>query len=226
MGQPTADINSMQIRPKTLNLRRLLVFTACALAFLAISLQYPELNRFLSSGAEIAMAENLPCDNFYSCDAKDIDGKPTSMSEFKGQVLLIVNTASRCGFTSQYGGLQKLHETYGSRGFKVLGFPSNDFMNQEPGENQEIKKFCSVTFGVNFPLFARDHVKGPQKQSVYKYLTEAANPELSGEVKWNFEKFMVDRNGQLRYRFSSITGPSSKKIIKAIEGLLDEEAKS
>ncbi len=172
------------------------------------------------------MAENLPCENFYSCDAKDIDGNPTSMSEFKGQVLLIVNTASHCGFTSQYGGLQKLHETYGGRGFKVLGFPSHDFMNQEFGENQEIKTFCSVNFGVNFPLFSRDHVKGQEKQAVYKYLTEAANPELTGEVKWNFEKFLVDRNGQLRYRFSSITGPSSKKIIKAIESLLDEPVKN
>ncbi len=161
-------------------------------------------------------------DRFYNLNLKSIEGKEQRLESFKGKVLLIVNTASKCGFTSQYKALQKIHEQYSSQSFSVLGFPSNDFGKQEPGSNEEIKKFCSLNFGVTFPMFARGSVSGPEKQSLFKMLTDEGDPALRGEIAWNFEKFLIDKNGTLRYRFSSSTTPENSKIQDAVNKLLAE----
>ena len=162
----------------------------------------------------------------HALTATDIDDKPVALSAYKGKALLIVNTASGCGFTPQYKGLQALHEKYEARGFSVLGFPSNDFGGQEPGTNAEVKKFCTLNYKVNFPLMSKGSVSGKEKQPVYRFLTENASP--AGEVKWNFEKFLVSRAGQVVARFRSNVDPLSEKITQAIESELkspDEGAK-
>ncbi len=156
----------------------------------------------------------------HQLSVSDLDGKEVSLSSFKGKVLLIVNTASQCGYTPQYKGLQALHTRYAAKGFTVLGFPSNDFGAQEPGSNKDIKKFCSLNYGVNFPMFAKKPVKGADKQPLYKILTETGSNGIRGEVSWNFEKFLVDKNGQIVARFSSGIDPESEKITSAIEKLL------
>lgn len=158
----------------------------------------------------------------YDIVATSIDGKKQPLAAYKGQVVLAVNTASRCGFTPQYKDLEKLYKDYGSKGFTVLGFPSNDFNNMEPGTNAEIKKFCALRFGVTFPLFARDHVSGGEKQAVFKYLTDQEDPELNGDVEWNFEKFLLDKQGRVRARFGSHINPGSTRITSQIEKLLNE----
>lgn len=157
--------------------------------------------------------------SFYGLLAKSIDGSPVEFSQYAGKVVLVVNVASQCGYTPQYAGLQKLYETYKDKGLVILGFPSNDFGEQEPGSDGEIKKFCKLNYGVQFPLFSKSHVKGEDKNSVYKYLI--AN-EGSGnvEVDWNFEKFLIDRKGKLIHRFKSYTTPSDKALIAALEKAL------
>ena len=160
--------------------------------------------------------------NIYHLSATSIDGTEIKLSDYSGKVLLIVNTASNCGFTSQLEGLEKQFKKYKDSGFLVLGFPSNDFLGQEPGSDQEIKSFCSGTYGTSFPLFSKGPVTGSSKQALFKYLTELTGPELQGSVKWNFEKFLVDRKGQLRARYSSFTKPESEKLTSKIEELLAE----
>lgn len=157
---------------------------------------------------------------FYDLSAPSIEGELFSFSQLKGKVVLIVNTASRCGFTSQYEGLQTLYETYKEQGLVVLGFPSNDFMSQEPGSNEDIKQFCRLNYDVSFPMFSKANVKGPQKQAVYRYLTEQTTPEFQGEIGWNFVKFLVDRSGNVIGRYSSMTKPSSKALTMKIEEAL------
>lgn len=158
--------------------------------------------------------------SFYDLSAISIDGKPFSFNQLKGKVVLIVNTASRCGFTSQYEGLQRLYDQYKERGLVVLGFPSNDFLGQEPGSNEEIMDFCRLNYDVTFPMFAKAAVKGKDKQEVFRYLTEQTESKFKGEVGWNFVKFLVDRCGHVVGRFSSLTKPSSKKLSKKIEEAL------
>ena len=156
--------------------------------------------------------------------ATDIDGQKASLSKFKGKVMLIVNTASECGFTSQYEGLQKIYEKYRDKGLVVLAFPANDFMNQEPLENKDIKEFCQVNYGVTFPVFSKIHVKGPAIHPLYRYLTsESANHKHGGDIGWNFVKFLVGRNGDVIDRFSSITKPGSSSITEAIESALKKK---
>ena len=162
--------------------------------------------------------------SFYDLKAVSIDGQAAPLSDYKGKVLLLVNTASKCGFTSQYEGLEKLYLTLKEQGLEILAFPSNDFADQEPGTNGEIKEFCKTKFGVTFPLFAKDHVKGKGKQLVYKYLTEQIAEEFRGEVSWNFEKFLVDKKGVVRARYTSLRGPSSAKLKAKIEELLKEDS--
>ncbi len=157
---------------------------------------------------------------FYDLSAKLGDGTIKSLSDYKGQVVLIVNTASNCGFTSQYEGLQEIYLKYKDQGFVVLGFPSNDFGGQEPGSNEEIAQFCQSKFNVTFPLFEKSVVKGDEKTDLFTFLTEYANPNLVGGIKWNFEKFLIGKNGQLIERFGSMTGPNSSKIINLIESEL------
>ncbi len=140
-----------------------------------------------------------------------------SLNQYSGKVLLIVNVASKCGFTKQYAGLQKLQNTYGDKGFHILGFPCNDFGSQAPGSLEEITKFCSTNFQVSFELFDKVHAKG-QTTEPYTSLNKA---EPSGDVEWNFEKFLVNRNGDAIARFKSSIEPESIEITKAIEKLLD-----
>ena len=157
--------------------------------------------------------------SIYDFSATSIDGKPAELSTYRDKVLLIVNTASQCGFTPQYQGLQALYDKYASQGLVVLGFPCNQFGKQEPGSTTEIQSFCEARFGVSFPLFQKIDVNGKDAHPLYKYLTKAA-PGILGTkaVKWNFTKFLVDRNGNVVERYSSMTKPED--IEKAIQGLL------
>ncbi len=153
-----------------------------------------------------------------------IDGKPMPLKEFKGKVLLLVNVASKCGFTGQYEGLQKLYDTYQDRGFSVLGFPANDFLGQEPGSNEEIAQFCQSTYGVSFPMFAKISVKGKDQHPLYKFLTEpVTNPGYSGKISWNFNKFIINRQGKVVARFGSMTKPQSARLVAEIEKALSEK---
>jgi glutathione peroxidase len=154
----------------------------------------------------------------------DIDGNAVPLETFKGKVVLVVNTASQCGLTPQYEGLQALYQKYKDKGFVVLGFPANNFGNQEPGSNEQIKEFCSSNFGVGFPMFAKISVKGEDMHPLYQYLTAGAgNPQLAGEITWNFEKFLFDRSGQVAARFAPKTRPESEEIVKAVETLLTKD---
>lgn len=154
----------------------------------------------------------------YDISVKTIDGKPKSLADYKGKVMLIVNVASECGYTSQYAGLEKLHKKYQSQGLVVLGFPSNDFGGQEPGTNAEIKKFCSDSYQISFDLFEKIHVKGSEQHPLYKLLTSNADP--AGDINWNFEKFLITRDGNILASFKSIVTPEDKMLIDMIEKAL------
>ena len=150
---------------------------------------------------------------------KDINGKETSLKAYDGQVLLVVNVASQCGFTPQYKALEAVHQKYKDKGFTVLGFPCNDFGAQEPGTNEEIKQFCSSKYNVSFPLFDKLHVKGPQQHPLYAALSGKDSP-FPGDVKWNFGKFLVGRDGKILKRFEPKVTPDSPEVVAAIEGAL------
>jgi glutathione peroxidase len=143
--------------------------------------------------------------SIYDFKVKTIDGADKGLKDYQGQVLLIVNTASRCGFTPQYAGLEKLYEKYKARGFVILAFPANDFMGQEPGDNSAIKKFCELRYKTTFPLFAKISVRGRRMAPLYQYLTTASG--FNGGITWNFNKFLVDRHGRVMARFGSRTAP-------------------
>ena len=148
-----------------------------------------------------------------------LEGGKLPMSEYKGKAVLVVNTASFCGYTPQYEGLQSLWESYKDKGLVVLGFPCNDFGSQEPGTTAEIKQFCSSKFDVTFPLFDKLHVKGPEQHPLYDALTGSTSP-VPGPVKWNFGKFLVSRDGKILSRFDSKVEPDSEELTKAIESAL------
>jgi len=150
--------------------------------------------------------------------ARTIDGTEVSLSQFKGKALLIVNTASQCGYTPQYKGLEEIYQAYKPRGLEILAFPSNDFGEQEPGTNQEIKKFCERRYRTTFPLFAKIAVKGPKADPLYRHLTTL--PENGGEVTWNFNKFLVDPEGKVVAHLDSRVEPTSAEMRKRIEGIL------
>ena len=156
--------------------------------------------------------------SIFELNAKNIDGREVSLSDFKGKVLLVVNTASRCGYTPQYKSLEQVFNKYREQGFVVLAFPSNDF-RQELSSNEEIKDFCEG-YQISFPIFAEGTVKGFGKQDVFKYLTEDLNGRSKGEIRWNFEKFLVNREGKLFKRFRSSLDPNQRQITQAIESLL------
>jgi glutathione peroxidase len=145
-----------------------------------------------------------------------IDGKRVPLSGFKGQVALVVNVASRCGFTPQYTSLEATYKKYKDRGFVVLGFPANNFKNQEPGTNEEIQQFCSRTYGVTFPMFSKISVLGADKAPLYQYLTK----ETGAEIEWNFTKFVIGRDGRVMARFPSKVTPDSPEVTAAIEKAL------
>lgn len=168
-------------------------------------------------GAGVAMAAQTDA-GVHAFDVKRIDGTPVQLSAYKGRVLLIVNTASKCGLTPQYEGLEKLHATYAKRGLSVLGFPSNDFFGQEPGSNAEIQQFCQTSFGVKFDMFEKIIVKGRGQAPLYRYLT-GTEPH-AGQIRWNFEKFLVGRDGRVVARFAPRTQPTDKAVIEAIEAAL------
>ncbi|NBX93291.1 MAG: glutathione peroxidase [Proteobacteria bacterium] len=153
-------------------------------------------------------------------EVETLQGKKTSLKSYSGKVLLIVNTASKCGYTPQYQDLQSLYNTYKGKGLVVLGFPSNDFGSQEPGTNAEIASFCQKNYGVTFPMFSKGPVTGESKQALFKFLTEDSQSGLKGEVQWNFEKFLVDKKGNLVARFRSSVEPKSAPLIEAIETAL------
>ncbi len=155
----------------------------------------------------------------YEHSARALDGQPAALSAYAGKVLLIVNTASQCGFTPQYAGLERLHRQYADRGFEVLGFPCNQFGHQEPGDPDEIRNFCSLTYDVTFPMFAKIEVNGPGAHPLYGYLTSNRRGLLgSRAIKWNFTKFLVDRQGRPVARYGPATKPEALKT--AIERLL------
>lgn len=165
--------------------------------------------------------EGAPMPSLYDFTLKDIDGRDRSLAEFKGQVLLLVNVASKCGFTKQYAGLEKLYQAYKDRGFVVLGFPANNFMGQEPGTEAEIKSFCSLNYGVTFPMFSKISVKGKTIHPLYAYLTdEELHPGSGGAVGWNFNKFLVGPDGKVLAHYGSRTAPEDPELAAAIEAAL------
>jgi glutathione peroxidase len=177
-------------------------------------------------------------ESLYDIPVQKIDGTPATLGEHKGNVLLVVNVASKCGLTPQYAGLEKLHESLQGRGFSVVGFPANDFGAQEPGTNAEIQQFCTTNFGVQFPMYSKIQVTGDDKHPLYRHLTsaqpktenrDAMEKQLTGygmtptrapEVLWNFEKFLVDRSGRVVGRFAPDTAPDAAPLLQAIEQAL------
>ncbi len=150
-----------------------------------------------------------------------LNGDPGRLADYEGKVVLAVNVASKCGFTPQYAGLQRLYETYADRGFTVLGFPTNQFMGQEPGTAEQIAEFCSLNYGVTFPLYAKLDVKGAKQYPLYEILTAIPDEAgKAGDVKWNFEKFLVGKDGRPVRRFRTRTVPEDPTLVSAIEGLL------
>ena len=151
----------------------------------------------------------------------DIDGNEVSLSAYKGKAVLLVNVASKCGFTYQYEALEAVYKKYSEQGLVVIGFPSNDFLGQEPGSNEEIKEFCQAYF-VTFPLFSKIKVKGKNKHPLYQYLTSReTNPNFGGRITWNFNKFLIDQQGRVVNRFGSTAEPDAPEVISAIESVLD-----
>ena len=167
--------------------------------------------------SQTVMAQKAP--SLYDIHLKDIDGKNASLKDYQGKVLLIVNVASKCGFTPQYEALQAIHARYSGKGFTVLGFPCNDFGAQEPGSATEIKQFCSDKYSVTFPLFEKLHVKGAEQHPLYLALTGKESP-FPGDIKWNFGKFLIGKDGRILQRFDSQVKPDSKEMTSAIEGAI------
>ncbi len=160
--------------------------------------------------------------DIYNFEATSIDGDSISFEQFKGKVILIVNTASKCGFTGQYEGLEKLYQEYKDKGLVILGFPANNFMKQEPGTNEEIKQFCTTTYNVTFPMFSKIDVKGNNIHPLYEYLTSnEAGHDFGGKITWNFNKFLVSKEGKVINRFGSRTTPENPQIVEAIEAALE-----
>lgn len=151
----------------------------------------------------------------------DIDGHDVPLSKYKGQVVLLVNVASKCGLTPQYQQLEELHEKYADKGLRILAFPANNFAGQEPGQNAEIKAFCTAKYNVKFDLFGKISVKGDDQHALYKFLTSKdKNGEFGGDIEWNFAKFLVDRDGKVIARFPSKMRPDDKHVVSAIEAAL------
>jgi glutathione peroxidase len=167
------------------------------------------------------MASTLSAQNIYSFKVKNIEGEEISLSTYKGKVLLIVNTASQCGFTPQYKELEDLYKLYKDKNFVLLAFPSNDFGNQEPLNGKDIQEFCTQNYKTTFPIFDKIHVKGKDANILYEFLSQKKlNGHLSSTPKWNFHKYLINKNGEVVDYFYSFTKPASRKIKKSIEKLL------
>lgn len=157
--------------------------------------------------------------SLYDIKLKDIDGKDTTLAAYKGKAVLIVNVASKCGFTKQYAGLEAIHKKYSTQGFAVLGFPCNQFGGQEPGSNEQIKEFCSSKFSVTFPLFDKIEVNGANRHPLYVALAGKDSP-YPGDIRWNFGKFLIGKDGKIVGRYDSKVAPESEELTKAIEAAL------
>ncbi len=157
----------------------------------------------------------------YSFTMKTIEGSEKSLADYKGKVIMIVNVASKCGYTKQYKELEEIYRKYKDKGFVILGFPANNFLGQEPGTDKEIKEFCSLNYGVTFDLFSKISVKGDDQHSLYKFLTEES--PMAGSVKWNFQKYMIDRNGNVVNKFAPGIKPTEIEVIECIEKLLADK---
>jgi len=168
----------------------------------------------------IVAGTGLAASRFYEFSLPAIDGKAAPLAAYKGKVVLVVNVASKCGYTPQYTGLEALYRKYKDKGFVILGFPANNFGLQEPGTNEEIAQFCKLKYDVSFPMYAKVSVKGEDKTPLYQWLTIDANPAVAGDVKWNFTKFLVDKNGNVVTRFESKVTPEDPQVTAAIEKLL------
>jgi len=166
----------------------------------------------------VIMATSLfAASGIYSFTLNSIDGKPAPLADYKGKVVLMVNVASQCGYTPQYSALEAIYEKYKDKGFVILGFPANNFGAQEPGTNEEIKTFCTRKYSVTFPMYSKISVKGADQAPLYTYLTKETGPGLTGDIKWNFTKFLVDKNGNVVKRFEPAVTPDSKEVTEAIE---------
>jgi glutathione peroxidase len=173
------------------------------------------------SMAAAALAAPPDAKSVYDFTLKSIDGQPTPLSEYHGKALLLVNVASRCGFTPQYTALEAVYEKYKSRGLVIVGVPANNFMGQEPGTNEEIKTFCTKKYNVTFPMMSKLSVKGDDQTPLYQFLTsKSADPKFGGEIQWNFTKFLFDRNGNPVARFEPKVTPDSPEVTAAIEAAL------
>src|SRR6185437_4210796 len=172
---------------------------------------------FLATSAMLATTAG----SIYDFTISSIDGKPVSLKSYKGKVVLLVNVASKCGFTPQYTGLEALYEKFKDRGFVIVGVPANNFAQQEPGTNEEIKTFCSRKYNVSFPLMSKVSVLGEDKSPLYRYLTDkSSDPKFGGDIKWNFTKFLFDRNGNPVARFEPAVTPDSPEVKAAVETAL------
>lgn len=173
------------------------------------------------AAATLSFAEDKKVPAVLNFKMKSLDGKDVDLAKYNGKVLLIVNVASKCGYTPQYKGMEALHEKYADQGLVVLGVPANEFGKQEPGTDQEIAKFCSDKYNVKFDMLSKVVVKGPDQVPLYKHLTDkTTNPKSGGEIKWNFTKFLIGRNGDIVARFEPGVDPSAKEITSAIEAEL------
>jgi glutathione peroxidase len=180
----------------------------------------------LAGFAVVGHAEDEKVTSPLEFKLKDIDGKEADLSKYKGKVVLLVNVASECGYTKQYAGLQELYEKYQKDGLVVVGVPSNDFDMQEPGTDEEIKKFCSTKYKVTFPMMSKVVVKGKGQVPLYTFLTSKdTNPDFAGQVGWNFEKFLIGRDGKVVGRYKSAVEPNSDDLVKAVRKELDKTAK-
>lgn len=195
--------------------KKKILITALVLLILsgiASYLLFPELFLFRKPLAEKSI---------YDFSAKSSDGTDIKLDSYKGKVLLIVNVASKCGFTPQYEGLQRIYSRYQPQGLEIIGFPANNFLWQEPGSDDEIKTFCRTKYGVTFPVLAKISVRGADKHPIYRFLTEKqTDPQFSGEISWNFNKFVVDRTGRIVARFGATDEPESAQVKQAIENAL------
>ena len=173
---------------------------------------------YLTFGVLRIMATSLFAGSgVYSFTLNSIDGKPAPLADYKGKVVMLVNVASKCGYTPQYSALEAVYEKYKGQGFVILGFPANNFGAQEPGTNEEIKTFCTRKYNVTFPMYSKISVKGDDQAPLYAYLTKETGAGIAGEIKWNFTKFLVDRDGKVVQRFEPAVTPDSKEVTAAIE---------
>lgn len=192
-----------------------------AAAFLACAALFAAVTPSSAQSGKADKAEKAAEEGVYAFTMKNIDGKMVPLSKYKGKVLLIVNTASKCGYTPEYASLEKLYETYKGDGFEILGFPANNFKNQEPGTDKQIKNFCTQNYGVKFDMFSKTSVKGKDINPLYAFLTkESAFP---GAITWNFNKFLIDKTGHVVARFDTPTDPMSHTVITKVKEYLEQD---